>query len=129
LKKTTASKPIVRRVTKEDIEAFAPGKTAPSLKGWCMVVDDKVIGIGGLAHAAGRWFAFCDLSPEARKYKITIYKIGLMVMRAAREAGHKHVFAHADLDEPMSLRWLESQGFQRQPQSGLYLWQASSQDQ
>jgi hypothetical protein len=113
----------VRRATKEDIESFSSARGKPSIKAWCGVNDDGVIiGLGGLAYKEGRWFAFCDLTPEARKYKITIAKMGRQVMRDAVAGKHKFVYAGVDTSEPMAARWVESLGFRRQEHSGLYLW-------
>lgn len=120
----TRSKAIIRRATKSDIDIFAGTKDRPTVKAWVIDVDGRAIGMGGLAFAKGRWFAFCDLSDEARRYKVSIVKTGRLVMEEARRAGHQFIYADADAEEPMAKRWLTSNGFRQDSKTRCYRWQA-----
>lgn len=92
----------------------------PTVKAWIGEVDGRIIGMGGLAFVDGRWIAFCDLTDEARPYKVSIVKAGRAVMEEARRAGHKFIYAETDDKEPMAKRWLESLGYQPQQEKGIY---------
>ena len=111
---------LVRRATREDIENFSDATMKPTMKAWLGELDGKILGMGGLALSNGRWFAFCDLTDEARKYKMTIVKISYEIMRDAKRSGIKFVYADADTEEPMSRRWLASLGFIPDLKTGLY---------
>ena len=115
----------VRPATRADIEAFSDLRGKPTLKAWVGELDGEILGIGGLAYAKGRWFAFCDLKPEAREYKMTLARTAKMVLREARQQGIRFVYAEADLNERASVRWLTSLGFRLDPRTAyLYRWSA-----
>jgi hypothetical protein len=115
---------VVRRATSAELAALAPGDARPTMKAWVGTVDGRIVGFGGLAFKHGRWIAFCDLSEYARPHRRAIVRAGRSVIAEARRAGHRFVYAHADGDEPMARRWLESLGFQPDSKTGLYRWQA-----
>jgi hypothetical protein len=118
------SEPVVRPAAREDIEAFFGPRAKPTMKAWVGEVDGRPIGIGGLALAGGRWVAFCDLTPEARRYRRAIVRTARLIMEEARRSGIRFVYAAADMEEPMALRWLASLGFERDERSGrLFRWQ------
>src|SRR3990167_9902397 len=108
----TAEKTVmVRLATKADIDAFSDMAGKPTVKAWAGEVDGKIIGIGGLAFAKGRWFAFCDLTEEARPHKMTIMRTAKRLFAEARRDGIKFIYAEASPDEPRSIEWLSSLGF------------------
>lgn len=114
---------IVRRATAEDISAFSPLPNKPTILAWVGDDDGKIIGIGGLALVGGRWFAFCDLKPEARKHKKAIVKTARNVMMEAKRMGIRFIYAEADSSEPGARRWIESLGFHIDPRSNyLFRW-------
>lgn len=120
------SEPIVRLATREDIDAFFGDRTKPTIKAWVGELEGRPIGIGGLALSGGRWIAFCDLTPEARRYKRAIVKTAKLIMDEASRSGIRFVYAEADADEPMALRWLASLGFEWDERSGrLFRWRES----
>lgn len=86
-----------------------------------MESDGQVIALGGIARIGGRWLAFTDFKPEARKHKITL-------ARAARKffdelEGIKFVYAGQDEKEPTSLRLMTWLGFSLDPKTNkLYRW-------
>ena len=115
------SKVIVRPATREDIEAFSAAPQKPTMKAWVGELDGRLIGIGGLAFSHGRWFVFCDLTDEARQYKVTIAKTALTVMKEARRMGLKYVYAEIEDEEPAALRWQRSLGFELDERSGFLM--------
>lgn len=95
------------------------------MKAWVGEVDGKIVGMGGLALSHGRWFAFCDLKDEARKYKMAIVRAGRDIMADARSMGIPFVYAEADVDEPMAMKWMRSLGFEIDERSGFLMkWRA-----
>lgn len=94
------------------------------MRAWVGEIDGRIIGMGGIASSHGRWFAFCDLKDEARKYKRAIVKAARTVMADARQMDVAFVYAEADPEEPMSVRWLQSLGFERDERTGFLMrWQ------
>ena len=118
--------PIIRPATRADIEAFSdmPGK--PTIKAIVGDLDGRIIGIGGVALIAGRWIAFCDLTPDARKYKMTLARAAIRFIRDLKEQGVKFIYAEADTkNEPRAVEWIRSLGFELDPRSGInYRWKA-----
>lgn len=115
----------VEPATQEDIHAFAQDASAPTMKAWVGKVDGKPVALFGLArNMDGRWWAFFDITDEARPYKVTIVKTARTVMDEARKMGLRFVYAFPDPKEPMAVRWMERLGFERDPRSGLLMrWQ------
>ncbi len=117
------SKATVRRATREDIDTFSDLKNKPTIRAYVGEVDGEIVGIGGLAFSHGRWFAFCDLTDKARKYKMTIARMGKRIVDDAREMGLRFVYAEADPKETTAVRWLKSLGFELDPRTTyLYRW-------
>jgi hypothetical protein len=90
---------------------------------WAGELDGEIVALGGLAFSKGRWFAFCDLKPEARQFKMTIMRVAKRVLEDARERNIRFIYAEADPDEPKAVRWMQSLGFKPDERSGiLYRW-------
>jgi hypothetical protein len=87
---------------------------------------DKVLGIGGIGFPPnGPVIAFVQQAPEAKKYKVSFHRAGLMAMRMIRESGVAEVVATADADDPAALAWLERLGFRSVQELGtraLFSW-------
>jgi hypothetical protein len=114
---------VVRKATREDIQAFSNVTDFPTVKGVVGELNGKIIGFGGLARHRGRWYAFCDLIPEARKFKITIARAAIRVFEEARRDGVKFVYAEMDQNEPTAPAWLARLGFHLDPRSSyLFRW-------
>ena len=114
---------IARPATREDITAFSSLKDIPTVKAWCFDLDGRVIALGGLSLTKGRWFAFLDLTDEARAYKMTLMRTAKRMMAEAERMGIRYVYTEADLDEPRSTEWLRRLGFEIDPRSEyLYRW-------
>lgn len=114
---------IVRPATREDITAFSSVKDTPTVKAWCGDLDGRIIALGGLSLTKGRWFAFLDLTEDARPYKMTLMRMAKRVMAEAARMGIRYVYTEADLDEPRSTEWLQRLGFEIDPRSEyLYRW-------
>ena len=119
-------KPIIRKATHSDIEAFSSMAMKPTIQAWVGDLDGKIIGIGGFAFSHGRWFGFCDLTDEARKYKLTLVKTAKMVMQEAQKQGIRFIYAEVSDVEPGAMRWLKSLGFSLDPRSlCLYRWKGN----
>jgi hypothetical protein len=121
----SASKLIVRRTTREDIEDYSPLETNPSIRAMTFELDDYIIGMGGIARIQGRWLAFFSITDELRPYKITIARAAIRFFAHLRKEGVKFIYADRDPNEPTSERWLESLGFEIDPKSNyFYRWRA-----
>jgi N-acetylglutamate synthase-like GNAT family acetyltransferase len=116
---------IVRKATREDIEAFSPMRNKPTLLALAGELDGKIIALGGAAFSQARWYAFCDLTEEARKHKMHIARSAKRFLADARGLGIKYVYAERDPMEPTAERWLASLGFEIDPRTAyLYRWSA-----
>ncbi len=109
------SKVTVRPATPKDIAAFV--SEAPITKAWVGEVDGKIIGIGGLYFHKARWCVFCDLTDEARRYKLTIARTAKMVMDEARRMNIRFIYSDVDIDEPNARKWHHKLGFRLDPRS------------
>ena len=119
------SKVIVRPATREDIDAYSDMADKPTIRALVGVIDGRVIAIGGLALVRGRYYAFCDLTDEARAYKLHVMRAAKRLLAEARRDGIKYVYAQASLVEPKAVAWLTSLGFSLDPRSEhLYRWSA-----
>jgi hypothetical protein len=119
-------KPVVRWASREDIDAFSPLRNKPTIKALCMELDGKLVGLGGFALVNGRYFGFCDLTEEARPYKMHIMRAAKRMLEYAREQGIKFIYAEADPEEDGAVRWMTSLGFHLDPRSlHLYRWKIS----
>lgn len=114
---------VIRPATRPDIDAFSSMSGKPSIKAVCMEKDGRIIALGGIAYAKGRWIGFCDLAPEARHHKMHIMLGARRFMAEARKSGVRYIYAAADPHESRSILWLKSLGFHLDPRSGvLYRW-------
>lgn len=123
---------IVRRATKADLEAFSDMENKPTLRAWVGDLDGEIIAIGGLAVFKGRYYAFIDLKPEARQFKIHIMRSAKRMLAEAKRSGIKYIYAECSPVEPKASAWLARLGFRLShlgfkfdPTSQLYCWSAS----
>lgn len=115
--------PTVRWATREDIDAFSPMRNKPTVMALCMEHDGEIIALGGCARVNGRFFGFCDLTKEARPYRMHIARAAKRFMAYARERGVRFIYAEADPNEKTAVRWLTSLGFKIDPRTQyLYRW-------
>lgn len=121
---------LIRRATAEDILAWcemvgADPSGKPSAKAWVGEVDGRLIGLGGLALFHGRWFAFLDLTEEARTHKIALMRLAIRIIDEARGSGIQFIYADRDQTEPKAEAWLKRLGFEIDPRSQhYYRWSA-----
>jgi hypothetical protein len=117
---------IVRAATRADIDGFSDLASKPSIRGIVGEVDGRVIGMGGLALSRGRWFAFCDLTPEARAHhKVAIVRAAKRIVAEARRDGIRFIYWEADPSEPRAMAWARSLGFTLDQRSlYFYRWSA-----
>lgn len=88
-------------------------------------IDGRIVLMGGLAFSRGRWFAFLDITDEARPFKMTIARAAIRIFDEARKRGIRFVYAEADPNEPSAVRWLTSLGFKLDPRTlYLYRWES-----
>jgi hypothetical protein len=116
---------LVRPASADDIAAFSnmPGK--PTIRAMALVIDDEVVGLGGVAFMQSRWLGFVDLKPEARQYKTTIARAAIRFLAELRRDGVRFIYVQRDEDEPRAGLWLASLGFEIDPRSQQLLrWKA-----
>jgi len=113
----------IRPATKEDIARFSEDPNKPTIRAWCGELDGKIIGLGGFAFSHKRWYAFCDLTEEARPYKMHIMRGAIRAFQAARDTSIKFIYAQADPDERGAVTWMKRLGFEVDPRNpNLYRW-------
>lgn len=118
-------KPIIRPATREDIDAFSSMQNKPTAKAVCMIIDGRIVALGGFARVKSRWFAFCDLTEEARPYKMHIARTAKRMLDEIKGHGIRFIYAQANPDEPGAVRWLTSLGFVEDRRADrLYRWRA-----
>ena len=116
---------LIREATLDDVRAVSGFEHVPSVKAWAGEVDGRVVGVAGFAFYKGRWIGFCDLLPEARKYKMTLARGAIRAMKSAKESGIRFVYAEASTDEPGAVRWMTSLGFEKDPRKpAIYRWKS-----
>lgn len=118
-------KPVIRPATRDDVKSFAPDKLAPTVRAMVMDLDGEIVGIAGIALLNSRWRAFCDMHEAARPYKFRIARAAARFFADLRREGIRYIYAECDEEEPRSLQWLTSLGFELDPRSlTLYRWTA-----
>ena len=116
---------VVRRATAEDIDAFSAMPNKPTCRAMAGEIDGRIVALGGLALIAGRWHAFCDLTPEVRNHKIAIARTAQRLIAEARRDGVRFIYAEADPNEPGAIAWMTRLGFHLDPRSQhFYRWSA-----
>jgi hypothetical protein len=114
---------IVRPATSDDINRFSDLSPKPSVRAWVAEKDNQIIALGGLALVRGRWFAFLDLKPEARQYKMHIMRSALRLLAQARADDIRYIYANIGPDEPKAEAWLHRLGFRPDPRCpGVLCW-------
>lgn len=116
-------RPIVRPATAADLDAYyaAHPLTGPrcTVTAWCGELDGEIIAIGGFAHVRGKLIAFFEEDDKARRFKVTLVKAGIRVIREMAARG-KVMYAQTDPKEPGAKRWVESLGFRETGIAGIY---------
>jgi hypothetical protein len=109
----SASVKVTFRPTRpEDLSAVIGEPLPFRIRAITVLVGDTVLGIGGIGFPPnGPVIAFVQQAPEARKYKVSFHRAGLMALRMIRESGVAEVVATADTDDPAALAWLKRLGF------------------
>lgn len=82
----------------------------------------QFLGLGGLVFIRGQVIGFCELTPEALRRPVTLFKVARAFLLEAGRSGHRHIFS---LPEPGKIRarpWLERLGFQ-DIGNGVMRWQ------
>lgn len=120
----------IRPGTREDVLAFDGEEPKKAMKVIVGEEDGKIIGYGALVYQRGAVTGvIARLSPEARRHKVALHRVALMLMKMAREARLPNLVAIADPNEETAERWLMRLGFRHVGQDSLgkvYLWQRHS---
>lgn len=112
----------MRPATAEDIALFSNSPDWPTMKAWVGEANGEPLALFGAARfAGGRWLMFCDLKPEARKYKISIVKFGKRAVEELKESGIRFLYAWPDDNEELARKWAKSLGFKPDPRSKAML--------
>lgn len=120
------AEPNIRQASREDIERFRSDRElGPSVTAFVAELDGELIAMWGLGYSGGKVIAFCDLKPEARKFKKTMHRAALRLMGRARMAEHRFIYASADPNEPTAERWLTRLGFVPVDGTGTFRWSAN----
>lgn len=115
----------MRPTTRADVEAYSPLETNPSIKARTFLIDDEIVGMGGVARIQGRWLAFFSLTDKLRPHKVTIARAAIRFFEQMRQEGVKFIYAEKDQTEPTSDRWIKSLGFEIDPKTNyFYRWRA-----
>jgi N-acetylglutamate synthase-like GNAT family acetyltransferase len=102
----------IRPSTPEDIRHVIGEPLPWRVRALTGEIAGRVIAVGGLTWLPGGTIAaFAALTDEARKYKVSLHRAGLRLMREAKESGIKSVVASADSGSDPALRWLLRLGF------------------
>ncbi len=107
-------------LTAELFESYYKQPSPSIVRGHALMLEDRVIAVGGLFLIGSCWLAFCDLSPEARAYRKSIYAVALQV-RELMEKCKLPVVADRDEGEPNSAAFLTRLGFTEQ--DGVWVWE------
>lgn len=99
----------IRQATQADIEAFYGKKPIYSMRGVVGLEDGIPIGIGGVYQAGGKFIAFCELKPEARRHRKYILKAARLALSIADR--YDTVYAILSATEPGARRFVEHLGF------------------
>lgn len=106
------SKVEIAPVTRADFLEFLEQEPPVRIRGYCGKVDGRIIGIGGVGTLEdGTRVAFCHLTDEARSYPVALHRIGLKVLRQAREGGARRIIAKAEEGRNRAREWLLRLGF------------------
>jgi len=118
--------PTIEPATPEDIGKFSMGQGWPTMRAWVGRLEGEPIALFGLARGTdARWYAFFDITDKARPFKKAIVRTGKMLMEEARNMGLRYVYAQADEEEALAVRWLKSLGFEIDPRSqALMRWKS-----
>jgi len=121
---------IVRPATRRDIDAFcwATGSDRagnPSVRAWAGETEGRIVAIGGIGLARGRWFGFIDVTEEGRRYRVTLARAMKAFLQEARRDGIRYIYAEAAPEEKGAARRLKKLGFIVDPRSQMfYRWSA-----
>jgi RimJ/RimL family protein N-acetyltransferase len=79
-----------------------------------VLVDDRVIGMGGIAFPPDApVIAFVQQAADAKRYRLAFHRAGLQAMRMIADSGVMQVIATTDRSNPTAIRWIERLGFVR----------------
>lgn len=121
---------VLRPTVAADIAALGAEEPQWRIKAITATVDDRVIGIGGLAWINDNTVAaFVAATPEAYRYPVAFHRAGLMTLAMARRMGITTLVAMADPDRPAAERWLERLGFTPLTVDGEKVYRCSLQQQ
>lgn len=103
---------VIRPATRADLETFYDGHIPMSMRAHVMLVDGKILGVGGLYDDQGSTVAFSQMRDELRAHKRLIAK-GVRYLQQVLDSEPGVVLAVASLNEANSENLLEKIGFER----------------
>jgi hypothetical protein len=112
--------PIIRPLSRGDVDEFHPGGLPFATRGFALVDGDHVLAIAGVMYSAPALQAFSAMRPEAKRYPVMIMKVArklAMVM----DSLDAPIFAIADTQYSTSEKFLERIGFSRY-RGRMYQW-------
>lgn len=108
-----------------DLKAIAAAPLPHRIKAITAVIDDQIVGVGGLGFRPdGTVIAFAELTPALKRYPAAVHRAGKLGMALIRRSGVPLVIAEAQPGNPAAERWLERFGFERMTVGGAaaYVW-------
>ena len=99
----------LRQAKQSDVDSFYKGLTPYTISdGIAAVNDGEVIGIGGTYQSGGFRMVFCDIKPEARKFRKATVKAAKMLIAALKPGTY---YATASTSVRDTDQWLLFLGF------------------
>lgn len=101
----------LRPLSADDIRSFYGREPMFRVRGAAAIVDDDIIGVGGIEMRPGMAIAFLDVKPEARRYRVALHRAAQLTLATAKRNGLVPIYAFADPEIIGSERWLRRLGF------------------
>lgn len=118
----------IRPAIRADIDQMIDEPLPWRIRAWAFERGDELLAIGGFAYQPNNTIAgFMIKKPGTEKYRVSLHRAGLTVMREAKRLGYRRVVALADKTNAAAERWLERLGFKQVIVSGeeAWVWEAA----
>lgn len=102
---------VIKPATLDLFEAFYGRPPAWTMRGHVALIEDRVVGIGGISYEGGVPVLFSDAAPELRARRRDMVRCVRFLQRQA-EAFRGTLFAVTAVDEPAAPRLLARLGFE-----------------
>tara|TARA_Y100000310_G_scaffold320331_1_gene376677 strand:- start:1245 stop:1592 length:348 start_codon:yes stop_codon:yes gene_type:complete len=100
----------IRPATRDDILAFYGRLHDHTVRAWVGILDEKIIGLGGVLFYRGSLVAFAEFTEEARRFPVTLVKA---CRAAVNSIGRAPIYAVPETGRREEIRLFEILGFRR----------------